>query len=102
MKLALAMTFYWFGSAIDWWTTVRVLRRGGREANGIVRWIIDKLPWDTDLELALLKVAVFAFLSGTGAPAWTYWVVGGAYLLAGIGNYKGWWGRIARRIARKN
>lgn len=91
-----ALVVFWLGALADWYTTKRVLDRGGKEINGIVRRIIDRLPWDTEAELMGIKLAVFAIFLWMDAPPAIWYVFGGVQLVAGIGNYFNVWARWLR------
>lgn len=87
---------YWLGAIADWYTTKRILDRGGKELNGFVRTLIDKLPFDTELELFLIKLAGYYFLRLVEVPQWWFAGLGVVFSLAAMGNREGWWKRFAR------
>lgn len=84
----LAYLIFWLGAAFDAVTTVKALKTGRfREANPVARWVFDKLPTDTEMDVALFKIILFAGFSMMDPPA-LYWIILGVVQLgAGAWNY---------------
>lgn len=83
--MRLALTLFWVAAFADWWTTTKALRHGGKEGNPIVRAVM-RLPWDSEVELAGLKLAVFLAFLWMGAPSSVWFFFAGLQFLAATWN----------------
>jgi len=98
-----AYIVFWLGAIGDWYTTKRIwVDGGGKELNGFVRKFVDTLPWDTEIEIFIVKAIVFGSLLWLGAPALVYYIGGGIQLLAAIGNKLDWWGWLVRKYKEQD
>ena len=79
---------YLLGALLDYLTTRIGLDAGYREGNPVIKYILDRLPWDSEIELILLKLAVYVGLFLAGAPTWVYVVLGALQLLAAAWNFR--------------
>ena len=79
---------FWVGAAADFWTTRKGLKNGFREGNPVIKYVMDKLPYDSEAELMGLKVVVWVAGWAFGAPAAYFWVLGGLQLLAALWNFR--------------
>ena len=70
----LVLSLFWVAAFADWWTTSKALRHGGSEGNPLVRLVL-KLPWDTEWELAGMKLFGFLVFLWVEAPLWLWWWV---------------------------
>ena len=102
--MIIGYAIYWIGALADWYTTKRLLGKGGKEFNGFVRRIIDRLPWSTEAELFGLKALGFVALlfldHRYGLPPAFFYALGALQAVAGLGNKLGWWGSILRRLRK--
>ncbi len=96
----LGVLAFLIGAWMDWYTTTRGLKLGMTERNGILRWIFDKFPWSTEIELAVIKLALLVAFVWMGVPVWMYFVAGAFQAIAGLGNRFGWWGPFIRWLNR--
>lgn len=79
---------FWIGAFADFWTTRIGLDAGFREGNPLVRYVLDKLPFDSEVELAGIKLVVFGMLVLLNLPEWAFYVFGVAQMLAAAHNYR--------------
>ena len=79
---------YWIGAFLDFATTRKGLRAGFREGNPLVRYVLDKLPYDSEVELAGLKVVIFSALFLLQAPAWVFYALGALQFAAALHNFR--------------
>ena len=79
---------FWVGAAADFWTTRKGLKNGFREGNPVVKYVLDKLPYDSESELMGLKVLIWVVGMVAGAPGWFFWGLGGLQFLAALNNYR--------------
>ena len=78
----------WIGAFRDFWTTRKGLEAGFREGNPLVRYVLDKLPFDSEIELAGIKLVVFIMLVLLNMPEWAFYVFGVAQKLAALHNFR--------------
>jgi len=85
-----AHIFFWVGALADAHTTAAGLKTGrAKEKNGIVRRFMDIIPFDTEGDLAVIKIAGYILLWKLDAPNSVFWWLGGIQLAAGLWNYFG-------------
>lgn len=72
----------------DFATTRIGFKNGFREGNPFVRYALNKLPFDSEIELAALKLFAVAVLLAMGAPAFAFVAVGVVWLLAAVWNFR--------------
>jgi len=84
------------GGYLDFSTTRIGLKRGLREGNPVLRFLLNKLPWDSEVELAGIKLAFFIVLLVLDAPLSVWLVLGILQALAAAWNY-----RLIRKSGRR-
>ena len=72
--------------ALDVYTTKLALDKGAREANPVVRFILDKVGF-TGFALAKVAFVGYLFWLGTAVPDWVLYLVIGAYTWVIYNNY---------------
>jgi len=90
MLFALGIAVFILGAAADFYTSKRVLvdSTGYKEANPIIRWLMEKEGKRT--ALAAIKVIVFVLLLLIGVPWWMYAAGGIVYGAVAYRNYRLW------------
>ena len=79
---------FWVGAFADFYTTRIGLAAGFREGNPLVRYVLDKLPFDSEIELAGIKLVVFIMLVLLGIPEIGFYIFGAAQFLAAANNFR--------------
>ena len=82
-----ALIAYALAQIADVLTTLRALRRGGIEANPVIRWLMDRLGhgWIV-VKLALAGgIAAWAWQAGA---AWAVWLVAAVTGLVALNNWR--------------
>jgi len=82
------MLLYWLGAFADYATTRKGLSAGFREGNPVVRYVLDKLPFDSEIELMGLKIGVYLGLVALDAPDKVFWLMGALQFAAAIHNFR--------------
>lgn len=83
-----ALIVFWFGAFADFWTTRKGLEAGFREGNPVIKYILDNLPYDSEVELAGIKFVFFAVALTLGAPTWFWFVMGAAQIVVAYFNFQ--------------
>ena len=79
---------YWLGAFLDFATTRKGLESGFREGNPVVRYVLDKLPFDSEIELMGLKIGVYVTFRLLDAPDAVFFGFGALQSLAAVLNYQ--------------
>lgn len=92
--LILAHVLYWVGAYVDWVTTVRGIESGrAKEGNPVLAFIMRVLPWRERVDIAIVKVGLYALLVWVNVSWPVLAILGGAQLLVGALN----WYRVLRK-----
>ena len=79
---------FWVGALADAYTTRVGLRAGFREGNPFVRYVLNVLPFNSEVELMVVKIALYAVFYVGGAELWMYYTLGGVQFAAALWNYR--------------
>lgn len=80
------MIFLIIACIYDVWTTLEVLKRGGKELNPIVKKLMDRFgEKEALIGSKIVLVGAFALLQ---PPEWVFWLVAGLTFAVAVNNHR--------------
>jgi len=79
---------FWIAAFLDGATTHAAIKRGRREANPVVRFMLDKLPGSSESEYFFVKVLAFGLFAIGSPPVWAWGVIIVLQVLLAFNNYR--------------
>jgi len=88
---------FWVAALADAWTTRLGFSVGLREGNPVFRFLLNKLPGDSEAEYFFIKVLAFGLFSIGEPPWWAWLIIIVLQLLAAANNWRLYKARIAKK-----